>query len=493
MDVADARSLALALKSLLQQAHHLVDESQPPPELYVKVSDHVGGRLRDLVSVTLAFPEWEHVNLQRGVDAYLAAHSPQAEWFGVSGHGREHTDFMNLLAVSSRWERYEIGAVDYRTAATGPDEAVEVVTFGLVLTRAPDGAPIVLGMRGPAEMYGMEGCRVEILAASRSSATAARAEIERLMREHDVYRGQVLTFGFNEHRGNSVVSFFPRPALRPQDVILPEGVLETVERHVIGIAEHAEALRAHGQHLKRGLLLHGPPGTGKTHTVRYLMSRLPGVTVIVMSGPAMQFIGQAAGLARRLQPAVVVLEDVDLVAQDRSLMEDSSPLLFTLFDAMDGIGGDADVTFVLTTNRPEVLEDALANRPGRIDLAVEVPRPDAEARRALLRLYSRDLELRADLEPIVARTEGMTASFFKELLRRAVLVALREDGRVGALTDGHLSAALEEMMASREALTRSLLGSAPGDEEEGQGEEPPGFPAPGIAAARPGRVFLRPR
>jgi ATP-dependent 26S proteasome regulatory subunit len=263
-------------------------------------------------------------------------------------------------------------------------------------------------------------------------------------------------------------------------VIVPQGVLATIERHIVGIAEHAVRLREHGQHLKRGLLLHGPPGTGKTHSVRHLMGRMRDCTVIVMTGPAIRYVTQAAGLARRLQPAIVILEDVDLVARDRSYTEDGNPLLFALLDAMDGVGADADVTFVLTTNRAEVLERALADRPGRVDLAVEIPKPDAAGRAALLRLYAGDLRLEADIEPIVSGTEGATASFFKELLRRAMLAALRDGDTVPTLTDEHLGGALRDMLGEREALTRSLLGS--GEQVHQNDEEydgPPGFEQPG--------------
>ncbi|WP_222871587.1 hypothetical protein [Nonomuraea sp. PA05] len=126
---------------------------------------------------------------------------------------------------------------------------------------------------------------------------------------------------------------------------------------------------------------------------------------------------------------------------------------------MDGVGADADVTFVLTTNRPDLLETALANRPGRVDLAVEVPRPDAACRSALLRLYGAAHLAGPDLEQLVAGTEGMTASFFKELLRRAVLASLREDPAPGMPDASHLTSALEEMLHGHEALTRSMLGA----------------------------------
>src|SRR5262249_57028231 len=111
-------------------------------------------------------------------------------------------------------------------------------------------------------------------------------------------------------------------------------------------------------------------------------------------------------LARRLTPSVVVLEDVDLVAQERTFGPGgSSPALFELMNEMSGLGEDADVAFVLTTNRPDVLEPALAARPGRVDLAVEIPLPDDAARRRLLDLYTRGLDLELEnADEVVART-----------------------------------------------------------------------------------------
>ena len=142
-------------------------------------------------------------------------------------------------------------------------------------------------------------------------------------------------------------------------------------------------------------------------------------------------VGAFATLAKRLAPSLLVLEDVDLVAQERTFGPfGSSPVLYELMAQMDGLGDDADVAFVLTTNRPDALEPALAARPGRVDLAVELPLPDGEGRRRLLELYGRGLDLGVkDVDGIVERTNGVTASFIKELLRRAALAAAEADGR----------------------------------------------------------------
>ncbi|MEV6873735.1 AAA family ATPase [Amycolatopsis sp. NPDC051128] len=430
-------------------------------ELVEKVTGHLAAPLPEVVVVTRNWPMWEHANIQRGVEAYLAAHGTAVDWFGIAGGQRTHEDLIGMLAIARKQGMYELGSVDYTTTAISPDDATEAVQLGLVGTSAPDGEPVLLAIRGPNPQWGQEQCRLEVLATARATATEVRDRVERLMAEHDVLRGQVLAFGTSENRGNDLLTFLPRPTLTGEEVVLPDGVLDAIERHAVGIAEHGERLLAAGQHLKRGLLLHGPPGTGKTHTVRYLMSRLPGTTVVVLTGTAMRFVGKAAELARRLQPSVVVVEDVDLIAQDRSYGPDAHPLLFTLLDAMDGVGGDADVTFLLTTNRAGALERALADRPGRVDLAVEIPLPDAAGREALLRLYARGLKLTADLGPVVDATEGVTASFVKELLRRAALRSLAQrpddDVVVGA---EELTAALREMQDARSALTRSLLGSS---------------------------------
>ncbi len=472
LDAETATDLARSMRDVLKAAERILAHEGDSPLLRM-ITEHIGCPISQIPNVMLRWESFEHANLHFGMDAYLAEHSPDATWFGVGGSGRAHSDLIDMLTMAHQHRTFELGAVDYTTLAIGPDRGVDAVQFGLVSTVAPDGTPVVVAIRGPVE-HMLPECTLQVLAADRDTATATRERIESLMRERDVFRGQILTVGFSE-RGNQVVTFQPRPTVRADDVILPDGVLTGIERHVVLAGSRAKGLKAAGQHLKRGLLLHGPPGTGKTHTVRYLMSRLTGSTVIVMSGTALRFISQATALARRLQPSVVVVEDVDLIAQDRSYSSGGNPLLFELLNEMDGVGADADLTFVLTTNRVESLEHALTDRPGRVDLAVEIPRPDAEGRGRLLTLYTRDVML--DLpEPaeLIGRTEGVTASFIREWARRSVLVALdRGNGEI-RLDEPTLGSALDDLMAERNALTRTILGGQAGDSPP----PPPAGPLP---------------
>ena len=143
--------------------------------------------------------------------------------------------------------------------------------------------------------------------------------------------------------------------------------------------------------------------------------------MLQLTGDALHLVGEACSVARTLQPAMVVIEDVDLIAEDRGMHPGQHPLLFQLLNEMDGLAEDADVVFVLTTNRADLLEPALAARPGRVDQAVELDaagrrRPPAAAR-AVPRRRSRSTT--AAWTTSLARTDGVTASFLKELLRRA--------------------------------------------------------------------------
>ncbi len=458
LDPEHALRLAAGLTQLVDAARQRVRE-QHSSDLVDRVTGHVGCELGEMPNVSSSFGGWEHANVQRGFDALLAQRSARAEWFGISAAvGNSGQDLRGLLSMAEHHGMVRLGAVDYRTVPIGPGEVTEAVQLGFVASYAPDGEPVVLGLRGPQDHSA--SCLVQVFAASRAAATAARDDLEANIRARDVHRGAVLQFDIGDHYGNELVTFLRRPRLDAADVVLPGGALEAIERHLVRSAQHNARLVELGQHLKRGLLLHGPPGTGKTHTVRYLLSRLEGVTAAVLSGRALtSLLPAATALVRRLQPAVLIIEDVDLIAEDRAVSHGATPLLFELLNRIDGIDPDADVTFVLTTNRVDALEQALVDRPGRVDLAVEVPRPDAAARERLLRLYAGRTRLDvADPAGLIAATEGVTASFVREWVRRTIVAQLSEGAAEPVLDEARLRATLDELTQQGHQLTGRLLG-----------------------------------
>jgi PII-like signaling protein len=410
------------------------------------------------------------VNLQVGVDEWLAA-SPQRthEIVGIAGVGMlRHSDVTigDLLqeGLHTHFGRAGIGAPVMSNLPCGPDGQTRAcVSNGIYLVRDGDDRLVIMFL--PTAMGPQAEVNLQIMGTDQGKVEQVLRDIWRLAHERSVFRGQVISFGpdlFGPGGHNTPLNFLVRPHVAREQVVLPEELLAEIERQVIGVARHADRLLASGQHLKRGILLYGAPGTGKTHTVSYLVGRLPEVTVIVISGQALGRIREACSVARTLQPAMIVVEDVDLIAEQRTFRPGEHPLLFQLLNEMEGLNSAADVTFLLTTNRADLLEPALAARPGRVDLAAELPLPDADARGQLIRLYQCGLVLDGvDLDAVIERTEGVTAAFLKELLRKAALLAAEGDGSgEGALrvTGSQLTTALDQLLASGSQLTRVLLG-----------------------------------
>ncbi|MFE6968654.1 AAA family ATPase [Isoptericola sp. NPDC057653] len=459
------------------------------------LAEHLGRDPRSLPVVAETLSPLRTVDADVALDVLAERHGGGRVVGVGGGEQRMHCSLSEIVEQSSQWRQFPVGAVDYTRTATGPDSERRVVSFGLRLLTV-GGTPVAVLQRAAAPRFGMEGA-LEVLAPDQDDALAFLAELREAMVAHSVLRGQVVSFTAGDYEATSAgVTYHRRDPVPAADVVLPSGTLDRVTRQVLGVAEHRERLLAAGQHLKRGVLLYGPPGTGKTHTVRHLVGRADGTTVILLAGSTLQLVGVAAETARAMQPAVVVLEDCDLIAEDRSFHDGPQPLLFEVLDAMDGLAPDADVAFVLTTNRADLLERALSQRPGRVDLAVEIPLPDAVARRRLFDLYGGGQGFGgAALDDAAERTEGVTASFVKEAIRRAVLLAA-DDDRPAA--DGDLAAAVTEMTADGERITRSLLGGAamdPADVDDVDGEDDDldggdtfgWFPeAPGPGTFRPG-------
>ncbi|WP_418907696.1 AAA family ATPase [Glutamicibacter endophyticus] len=384
----------------------------------------------------------------------IVGRDPNAKLIGFAGRERHHMELADHLESSGPVGF--IGEPDYISMAVGPDEQRRFLSMGMHLFTYR-GTPMAVLIRTANERFGRSNNSLEIVSPDQVSVDSFINEFRVGLRTTSIYRGHVITFKPSEYGStNAGVTFHHRGNMQPHQLVLPSGTRERIDEQVLGIGKHRDFLRDRGIHLKRGVLLYGPPGTGKTHTVRYLTSAAKDHTVVLLNGNSLALVSEAAAMARALQPSLVVLEDCDLIAEDRSFGHGPQPLLFEVLDAMDGLDPDADVTFLLTTNRVESLERALVQRPGRIDLAVEIPRPDRDGRLSLLHLYGKHVHASEEtFHEVAERIDGTTASFIKELIRRSVLLAAAEGIDP---SDSHLIHAAEELMSNQADTTRNLLG-----------------------------------
>lgn len=288
-------------------------------------------------------------------------------------------------------------------------------------------------------------------------------QIERKVSQAGSYRGKVLSLESSDNYSGAVggVRVHRLKTVRREEVILPEQTLRLLERNVTRFIEQRDKLREMRLGVKKGLLFYGPPGTGKTHTVHYLASQMKDHTTLLITAEQVALLDQYMQLARYLQPSMVVIEDVDLIARARTSMQSpcEESLLNRLLNEMDGLREDAKVLFVLTTNRPDQLEEALTSRPGRIDQAIEFPLPDEEGRRKLIHLYRGNMNLGDELNSLlIQKTKGGSGAFIKELMRRSAQFFFESGSQ--SLTEKHIESALDEMIFTGGSLNAKLLGFA---------------------------------
>jgi hypothetical protein len=450
-ELPDPGAFGAAFEDFMEAMHNAATRPESP--LAAKLREHLGADPSSLPSTVVELATTDHPNLQLALDAVL----PDAD---IVGYTTQHSGFggvglAEIVAGMSMAGPIRLSPVQRVAIEVGDGRVVRCVTMGMYLGQR-DGAAVALVLSRGERPWGGTALKVEGVSSDADATPALLADLRAAMREHNVYRGKVISLHQREDRAVSV-QFHHLPAVARDAVILPDGTLERLERQAIGVAQEAERLRAAGRHLKRGVLLHGPPGTGKTLSVTYLLGAMPGRTSVLLSGRGLGLIEQAVGLARELAPATVVFEDVDLVAGERTMgFGPGGGILFELLNQMEGLEEDADLLFILTTNRPDLIEPALAARPGRVDLALEVPLPDADARRRLIRLYAAEIELdQATEDDLVERTESVSGAFVKELMRQAALRAALEE-REPAAAD--VQATLDDLLDERAALTRRLLG-----------------------------------
>jgi len=251
-------------------------------------------------------------------------------------------------------------------------------------------------------------------------------------------------------------------------------------QEVINYLKDPERYRAIGAKVPRGMLLMGPPGTGKTMLARAAAGEA-GVPFYSIS--ASEFIEMFVGVgaarvrdmfesAKKEEPAVIFIDELDSVGRSRGTglgggHDEREQTLNQILAEMDGFEPHEAVVVLAATNRPDVLDPALL-RPGRFDRKVEMDMPRKEAREAILKVHTRKVPLAedVDLETVAKRTVGFSGADIENLVNEAALLAARDDKKevdmaafdkardkilLGAEREGLLSEEEKEIVAYHES------------------------------------------
>ena len=339
-------------------------------------------------------------------------------------------------------------------------------------------------------------CREAAMASIRDAAGSA-ATSSANVKTHSLSAPVVAARHFSAAAGRVGASVTRGAAIEPSATTWDDvGGLDDVKKRLKQAVEwplrHAAAFRRLGLAPPRGVLLHGPPGCAKT-TLARAAATASGATVIALSAADVfsKYVGEgeralrdAFARARRAAPAILLLDEIDGMVGNRGEAAAASGsggasgngnagndvaarVLSALLVEMDGLevgggdgGGDGDaaagnVLVVATTNRPAALDAALT-RPGRLDMVLYVPPPDAQGREAALRVHARGVPLApdVDLRAVARRAERFTGAELRGVIREAALAALRQDMGASAVAAAHVDAALA---ATRPALAESDL------------------------------------
>jgi len=190
-----------------------------------------------------------------------------------------------------------------------------------------------------------------------------------------------------------------------------------------------------------GVLLHGPPGTGKTMLAKAVANETD-ATFIKMAGSELvhKFIGEGAKLVRDLfevarenEPSVLFIDEIDAIASKRTDSKTSGDAevqrtMMQLLSEMDGFDERGEVRIIAATNRFDMLDEAIL-RPGRFDRLIEVPKPDHEGRRVIFEIHSRDMNVAddVDFDRLAELSDDLSGADIKAICTEAGMFAIRDD------------------------------------------------------------------
>lgn len=284
-----------------------------------------------------------------------------------------------------------------------------------------------------------------------------------LMRQAQGSNSQALSFG--RSRARMVTANRPKVTFKHVQGV-DEAKQELAE--VVEFLKYPEKFTKIGAEIPKGVLLVGPPGTGKTYISKAVAGEA-GVPFFNISGSEFveMFVGVGASRVRDLfekakqsAPSLVFVDEIDAVGRQRGAglggsHDEREQTLNQILVEMDGFESEQTVIVLAATNRPDVLDPALL-RPGRFDRRVTLDLPDIRGREAILRVHAREkpLDPDVDLETVGKQTPGFSGADLKNLLNEAAILAARRNRSVLSMFE--IEEAIDRLIAGPQRKSRVM-------------------------------------
>jgi len=313
----------------------------------------------------------------------------------------------------------------YESIETKRDAFVMLVSMGYFFFTYKDKKFMIdLYFNGTARFY-----RLWFKSEYEKEAIELQKEITNFFKKFNFFRGEKLNF---LQQGN--LEFLQYPELGWSDVILSPEIKEEFMLNIIFPLENEESCKLNGIPWRRGLMLGGKAGTGKTQVCRVLCSELPKNVTLIWTTPKALYDEHTIQLlfdaARFFSPTLIIIEDIDFIGLSRDFAR--NPILGELLTQLDGNDPNDGIFVIATTNRPELLDEALANRPSRFDVQILFELPNPEQRKQIIELFSKNMEFGEllNMNVIVEATKDLSGSHIKEIFVHCQLAALKTKTKV---------------------------------------------------------------
>lgn len=328
-----------------------------------------------------------------------------------------------LHEAQSRWNLDHVGALPNLPARTEtvPGASGDVRAFSAATVMLPAGtlAAVPVVVRLAPDRFGAD---VELMGRAEDSAVLPEV-FETFLRtcrtsESPYARG---AYRVTSNNAGLLLQRWAAPAATRDLLKLDDSVWHTVDRRVHRVLELADDLKARGLGTSTGLLLVGPPGTGKTQLGTVVASELVGTTTVLIPGTYVteHYLTELFDLAADLSPCLILMDDLDLIAGERG--QTNPHRLREFLNVMDGGLADRSGVVVIASTNDHRKIDKAARRSSRFDTVIRMEPPNVDGRLAILERYLVWCDTALDLAAVARATDGATGADLKELVRATVL------------------------------------------------------------------------